>query len=409
MVSSKKVKIFFVFIFVTFILFISCDNGTPPDDEHINYAIIEKLKNIVTRDLVVFESSSFPPSTINSLTEYKAIIFGELHTIGEERELVSNLAIKLADKGIKTEICLESPNAYNWVYEKFSIGEISELPDWANYNLRSRAILDSVIKYNSVNDNKVKIKCIDANIQPHFFSNSFKGLAEYMSDNKLLTEYRNNFPNYSANNYFDELLSFKNILAKNPEIIGLTKEDDEFNILTRMLDDEIISVNIRTNWQTDYLTSFSSRENIIKANAEYHLSNNDGTIIFYFGCAHAQKKSFIGSDVEWLADYLYNRNTITIGRTISIVGVPLKGEIINSSNTDTFNFDLVTQSKADDLFRIVGEINSTDYSWLALSDPVFSENKIRAKYIYSNYEIEAPLKEQYDAFIFIPNGTYAGW
>lgn len=117
----------------------------------------------------------------------------------------------------------------------------------------------------------------------------------------------------------------------------------------------------------------------------------------------------MGSNIEWLGDYLHNNSPITSGKTISIVGVPLKGEISNAEGQGTFHFDLIKQSKSNDLFRLMGEKTDGNYSWLFLSDNLFTETNILTKYIYDDYEISAPVGLQFDAFFIFPEGTYVGW
>jgi hypothetical protein len=134
-----------------------------------------------------------------------------------------------------------------------------------------------------------------------------------------------------------------------------------------------------------------------------------GSTIFYFGLNHAQKKSFMGSNIELLGDYLSNNSPVASGKTISIVGIPLKGEILNAEGQGTFHFDLIKQSKPNDLFRLIGEKTDVNYSWLYLSDNLFTETNIQTKYIYDEYEISVPVGLQFDAFFIFHEGTYAGW
>ena len=406
METSISKHIIHILIISLAILFVACDDSTDPEDD-VNYDIIEPLTNVVKRDLLVFNDNTIPDTVINSLTNYKAIVFGELHTIAEERELVSNLAAKLSMAGIVIEICAECPQAYSWVYEKVSLGELSSLPGWVNYP-RMLPILDSLTRYNASTQNKIKLRCIDRNDKVSTFYSSLKGFVEMVNDNAELVNYINNFPDYNSNDYIDSIYAFRVILNDNPAAIGLLQTDEHYLILSQMVENEIKSIGIRANWSSDYQTSFSNREDLIKSNADYCLAQSEGTIIFYFGSYHAQKERFMGSNIEWLGDYLHNSNPISTNKSISIVGVPLKGEIINSSNTGTTNFNLLYESKADDLFRITADVNSRNYSMLFLSDPIFLESNIRTRYVYKSSEVVIPTKKQYDAFIFIPKGTYSG-
>lgn len=395
-------------LIISFIILLSsCEDITPPDDD-TNYAIIEPLSNVVKRDLLIFENKTIPDTAINLLTQYKAIIFGEMHTIGEERELVSNLAVELSKAGETVELCAECSQAYSWIYEKVSAGELSSLPNWVNYP-KMLPILDSLKRYNTSTQNKIKLRCIDRNEQASFFYNSLKEIIVSLNVSPELESYINNFPDYNSSDYNDSINEFETILNNNPEVLGLSKNDEHYNILSLMVENEIGSIPIRTNWASNYTASFSNREDLIKSNAEYYLSQTDGLIIFYFGSYHAQKERFLGSNIEWLGDYLHHRNSFSKNKSISIVGIALKGEIVNSSNTGTIKFNLSSQSKPDDLFKITADINRENYLMLFLSDPMFIENNIRTNYIYENSEVVIPTKKQYDAFIFIPEGTYVGW
>lgn len=394
-------------IILSVLLVGACENSTAPGDK-VNHAIIEPLTNVVNRDLLVFENKTIPDTVISLLAGYKAIVFGELHTIAEERELVANLAIELSKAGKKIDINAECPQSYSWIFEKVSTGEVLNLPGWVHYS-KMLPILDALIQYNAATENPVALRCIDRNGEVSFFYDSLKGFAEIMNVNSELAHYINTFPNVNATGYFDAIYEFRTILSDNPAGLGLSETDENYAILSLMVENEIESIDIRTNWDSDYETSFSHREDLIKSNADYFLSQNDGSILFYFGSYHAQKERFMGSDIEWLGDYLHHGNPISRNKSISIVGIPLKGEIINLANNGTISFNLQFDSKPDDLFRIVANINSGNSSALFLTDPIFSENNIRTRYVYKSSEVVIPTKKQYDAFIFIPEGTYAGW
>lgn len=402
-----------IFLLFVVVQSISCDNGTSPADNgtspanDINYEIIGPLRDVIAQDLLVFENNSIPQEVIDSLLEYKAIIFGEFHTILEERELIAKLAISLSHSGNQIEICAECPDAYSWIYELVSLGEVENLPEWATYN-KMIPIINSVKAYYLRNNKSIEIHCIDANLQLHFFKNSIIPFAEYIGNLKL-QYYVNMLINSSPEDYTANLNEFINILGNDPEELDLSINDRFYETILRMAQNELGSIEIRNKWETDYLYAFGKREDLIKSNADYFLSRNSSIIIFYFGSNHAQKERYLGSNIEWLGEYLHYSSQYSKSSAFSIVGLPLKSEIVNSSNTGTFYFDLVLNSKPDDIFRIIGEFNNTQYSYLPLSHSIFINEKIRAKYIYENSEVVIPLKKQFDAFIIIPSGTYVGW
>lgn len=155
------------------------------------------------------------------------------------------------------------------------------------------------------------------------------------------------------------------------------------------------------------MVSSNKREELIKLNTDYRFSGNDNLILFYFGFDHVHKKDIWEVITDDGGEYWHSSSPFSSNNSLSIVGVPLKCQIINYINRVILNFNLMMQSNPDDLFRI-GEINSTHYSWFSLSNPACLSNRIRAKYIDSNSEVVAPLKDQYDAFIIILEGSYFG-
>ena len=400
---GKRVSIFLMCLL--YIPLVTGCNPTSSGEEDV--ATMEQVNSVLSKNLVVFNSPALPEQVYKSLSQYKAIIFGEFHTILEEREFASSLAIKL-NKLENTDVCAECPDAFSWIFRKISTGELQQLPDGIEYN-KIMPILDSLIIVNSGNNTKAKLNCIDANLQPHFFLNSLKAFAEYISDSTDLFFVYDSLNNSSSSNYKNTLEHYISLLTNTPNDLGLPASGVHTEQLLRMFVNELISVDIRERWDYDYSWSINERETLIKSNAEYYLSKNNGTTIFYIGLNHAQKKRFIGSNIEWLGEYLYNKSTISGGNTISIVGVPLRGEIVSQSGPGTIQFDLTAQSKSNDLFRLAGEQTGENYSWLDLSDNLFFEKNICVKYIYKQYEITAPIGQQFDAFYIFPVGTYVSW
>ncbi len=395
---------FVIGLFLCPLIFLSCEQPSKPED--IDYEKIEKIKSVLQKDLIILDNEFIPGQIIDSLVSFKAIILGEFHTVKEERELVGHLAAGLSRNGQKTEICAECPDAYSWIYEAVSSGEISTLPSWAEYK-RMLPVLDSSITYFQQYNVPVTIHCIDANMQQQFFSNSVNGYSDLHPDNTNLSDYLQNHFQNSSTGYIDTLNNFYNLLNTSPEKLGFQNNEGDLSMMIRMTQNEITSYDIRQNWETDYSNSFNKRETLIKANADYYLSKSEETIVFYFGLNHAQKHPYLGSQIEWLGNYLHYSSPYSRNNTISIIGVPLKGVIMNSSSSELVNFNLITDSRPDDIFRIIGEMDNNHYSWLSLTDSIFINTNIYAKYIYDNYEVYIPLKGQYDAYIIIPQATYA--
>ena len=404
--TVKKTSIFLICLLFCIQFIISCKKPVTPDEDAV--ATIEELQFVLDKDLILFSSSILPYQIYENLSKYSAIIVGEFHTILEEREFVASLTTKINDINDHTEICAECPDAYSWIFEKISIGELNQIPEGITYN-KILPILDSLKIYNSNNNKLVKLKCIDANLQSKFFLNSLLAFVHYFADSTDLSALYDSLSNSSSSMYKEKLNYYIDLLMNSPNDLGLSSSSEYTTILLNMFENEMISVDIREKWDSDYKWSFNKRETLIKSNAEHHLSKSGGTIVFYFGLNHAQKKRFIGSNIEWLGEYLHNKSVSSSGKTISIVGVPLKGEITDANGQGTIYFDLVKQSQSNDLFRLVGERTKQKYSWLFLTDDLFFDKNICVKYIYNENEIIAPIGRQFDAFYFVPVGSYVDW
>lgn len=403
----KQKYILRVLITISIIIQIfNCSQSTKPHDD-INYAIIDSLKKIIPQDLRIFRGKTIPTEVLNSLSIHKAIIFGEFHTVLEEREMIAKLAISLSKMENNIEICAECPEAYSWIYELVSKGEVNELPRWASYSVM-RPVLDSIKTYYAKTNQSIVIHCIDANLQTYFFKNGIIPFSEYFGNSKL-KNYVSALIQNTSSDYVDSVKSFIEIIENNPANLEISYSDKYYRSLLMMAHNEYRSIGIRNKWKSDYQFAFANREELLKSNADYFLSRNNSLILFYFGAYHAQKKRYLGSKITWLGDYLHHVSSYSKDNSFSIVGIPLQGQIENSSNNMTMNFNLVLDSKKDDIFRIIGEYNDANYSYFPLSNSIFLNQNIRAKYIFDDAEVEIPLKNQYDAYIIIPTATYISW
>lgn len=396
----RLVSIFGVLLF----LFTNC---TDPDDE-INYDIIDPLEAVIQSDLIAFDGMTPPREVLDTIASFKAVAFGEMHTILEERELIAHLAIQLNTIQVPVSICAECPQAYSWIYNHLSTSPLDTVPAWASYS-KLNPILDSLRRHNVENSDPITLNCIDANLQGSSFLSSLKGYADYIGVNQVFSEFSQAFPASHSDTYIKNLEALELILEMTPEALNFSMNDKSIEILTHLVENELGSVGIRATWDSDYTQSSANREGLIKNNADRFLSASSNLILFYFGAYHVQKGIFLGSPQEWLGDYLHHVNEISRGNSISIVGVPLTGEIFNPQKGSTFRFDLSRDSKEDDLFRILSSAQSASFAWLPLSDPIFSDEDIRANYIFEGAEVIGPPKQQFDAFISFSSGTFVGY
>ena len=146
---------FFVILVELLLLIFSCSN---PEDE-INWAIIEPLREVVERDIIIFENKTILRAVLDSIGTYRAVAFGEMHTILEEREMIAHLSVQLQSIGVTNSICAECPQALDWVYVKLTDLQLDSIPSWAQYK-KLLPLVDSLREYNSAHRERIYLNCI---------------------------------------------------------------------------------------------------------------------------------------------------------------------------------------------------------------------------------------------------------
>lgn len=231
----------FLIYLLCIIFIVGCDTTFPDEDD---VATIEQIQSVLNNDLFIFNSPILPNHVYENLSQFKAIIIGEFHTILEEREFVASLTIRLNQLNGYTEVCAECPDAYSWIFESVSIGEVDQLPDDISY-YKILPILDSIVTYNSNNNKSVRLRCIDANMQSIFFLNSIKAFAHYLSDSTDLLNVYTSLVESLSEDYKGYVNYYYNILLNSPNELGLSSTSEYTKRLIHMFEKELISIDIR--------------------------------------------------------------------------------------------------------------------------------------------------------------------
>jgi hypothetical protein len=170
---------------------------------------------------------------------------------------------------------------------------------------------------------------------------------------------------------------------------------DWYSTVVEMAEVERASIEIRTLRENDDDAAARAREDIIKELADARISDYAHGTVINMGGHHAQKSRLMGTDQEWLGDYLAH-TSIATSWSVIVIGFTSAKTVLETGAGGT-PFDVVETSPEHELLRIMAETWPGQNVYLPLDDSVFSDSRVA----YNNEEViyATRLKEVYDALI----------
>jgi hypothetical protein len=135
------------------------------------------------------------------------------------------------------------------------------------------------------------------------------------------------------------------------------------------------------------------REDLIKLLADRRIEHWSGGTIINFGAHHAQKSPLMGTDQEWLGDYLVHRSAVAGGDVIVVGFTSAKTELLPGAGGTPW--DVVASSPENEIYRVMAETWPGMTVFLPLEDPMFSERTVAMNSEEVIYE--TALADQFDA------------
>ncbi|MTI71659.1 MAG: hypothetical protein FH751_15535 [Firmicutes bacterium] len=390
MFRFKKV-IFLIFLIVSIILI------------SIVFLRDDKVKNVVKRDLIMSDSNNLNNEMLSSISKKGIIVLGEYHGVKEHHELLKNLAIELNKKNYNT-LLIETPQAWSWIYEDYTTGNISEVDEIISKRFRFyTANLKDIRKYN-INlpeKERLRVKTIDINHNPYYYITSLEFMVQFIENKEpikiLIKELKENVED--EENYKKVVLDFNNNLKKYKSKFS----SKWYNRLNKMTDIEIKSIKCRKYLKDGKRKSrYIERENIIKSLVEDNLKITDKLII-NVGANHAQKKPFRGTKHEWIGEYLSYKSSYAKDNTYCLLVIPKKGKIQWGSFDNHKSIDITKSSDNAELFKIIAETSKDKIGFLLFNDQIFENEKMPLNFYYNKIKIKP--KKQYDGVIVIPKAN----
>lgn len=162
-----------------------------------------------------------------------------------------------------------------------------------------------------------------------------------------------------------------------------------------MADVERASIDVRAERQRNDNRAARMREDVIKRLADARIGDYPHRTVINVGGHHAQKARLMGTNQEWLGDYLVHRSPAITG-TVIVVAVTSARTKLEPGASGT-PFDVRESSPDNELLRVIAETRPGENVFLPLDDPLFSEHRVAVNSEEVIYV--SPLEKQYDAVL----------
>jgi hypothetical protein len=347
---------------------------------------IQKIRNVIEKDKLQFSYNNIPDGLTKILSKKDIVMLGENHYIQQHQEFVASLVSALHGCGYRLFVN-ELMHAYSWCVEDFVLGIIDQIPEeimFFDYDY-----LKKIREYNSklADNEKIKVKYIDVNHWKNNFIRSISFMEKYINTYGIFDKIKEK--NLESNDYYNNLNRLLSELLDHEKKYCRKFTGEWFDRIKDIIEIEIISFEQRKN---DY--NPCEREKIMIKLCERCISDKRKTII-NCGSNHTQKKYFSGpgKNYQLIGEFINEKyNSYSIGFSA------IKGEIKhNFRDLKNEKFNILKNSREDDLFRLIGEKQDQDCLFIPFDNPIFQN-----EYIVQDCTSETNIKpkSQYDAYIF---------
>ena len=171
---------------------------------------------------------------------------------------------------------------------------------------------------------------------------------------------------------------------------------DWYGNVVRMLEVELASIDVRAERREDDNDGARAREEIIKQLVDKRVAECSCGTVINIGGHHAQKSHLMGTEQEWMGDYLAHQSTVVDGSIIVVGFSSARTELEPGAGGTPFDI-LESASPDNEVLRLMAETWPGPTVFLPLDDPLFSDRRVA----YNSEDViyATSLNEQYDAII----------
>lgn len=359
----------------------------------------EELRAVVAQDGVVFGASSIPEEILARLADHDVVLFGETHHLREHWQFVSIVLDGLHDRGFR-QLLVERPHMNDWLIGDYVLG--GELaPDWVPppyFDRRFTAIreLNATLPL----DERIHVRSIDANEDHSGGARDFQILFDMLVQAlpsppgigvTLPSDYQDASPD-SQHAFIGEL---NKSLEENREALIESWGSLRLGQVAEMVEVEAASIDIREERSEDDDAAARTREDLIKTLVDRRVSEAPGGTLINIGAHHAQKSHLMGTDQQWLGDYLAHDSSVVDGSVI-VVGFSAARIELEPGAGGT-PFDVGATSPENEILGLLAGTWPDRDVFLPLTDPLFSARTVAYNSEETIYVTR--LAEQFDVLI----------
>jgi hypothetical protein len=360
----------------------------------------DELSAVVTRDGMGFEGIALPDEALARLADNRVVMLGETHHLREHWAFVAGLMADLHDDGFR-QVLVERPQMNDWLIDDYVLG--GELaPDWVPppfFDRRFTAIRE--INALLPAGERIHVRSIDANEDDSGGATDFQVLFGMLVD--LLSEVDTvdvdlpiDYPGMAPEDQHQAIERLSATLEDSRSLLVEGWGELRYDQVVEMVEVEAVSIDIREQRKDDDNGAARSREGLIKRLVDRRIAEDPGGTVINIGGHHAQKSHLMGTEQQWLGDYLAHESMVVKGSIIVIGFTSARTELEAGAGGTPFDIQ-ESSSPENEILRVMAETWPGQTVFLPLDDPLFEEHRVA----YNSEDViyATPLGEQFDALI----------
>ncbi|HEX6301398.1 MAG TPA: hypothetical protein VF148_13100 [Acidimicrobiia bacterium] len=335
-----------------------------------------EMVELVQTEAKAFPDLNLPPEVLGHLASHRVVVLGETHRLREHWAFLATLAEDLHRSGFR-QVLIEAPHMAEWLYDDYVQGGVLvpelELPKF---------YADRLVGIRQVNErlepgDRIRVRAIDVNEEHHGGGRAFRdvlgSLVGVLGDAGPVEAFIAT-PAGSPEEQRESIERLSESLRSESSALSEEWGPEWFAHVVEMVEVERVSIDIRELRQADDDRAARVREEEIKKLVESRLAGENGRAVINVGAHHAQKSPLMGTDQEWLGDYLAHRSEATEG-SVFIIGFTSAKTVLEPGAPGSPS-DIVKSSPDDELLRLIAETWPDLNAYLQLDDPLFSEKRV---------------------------------
>lgn len=359
-----------------------------------------ELRTVIERDGIAFEDATIPAVVVERLAGNKVVVLGETHHLREHWALVAALMSDLHADGFR-QLLIEAPQMASWLLDDYVQGS-PLMPGWEAppfYQRRLSAIRE-------LNDglpagDRIHVRGIDANEAWYGGGRDFHLLLGWFVDALPTPGPTGPFlaSDYGNADASSQRAAIEELLARvQADRSALTDAwgVDSYELLVDLLETERTSIDVRDTREHDDDAGARMREDLIKRMVEGAIDDCGCGTVINIGGHHAQKSHLMGTDQEWMGDYLAHTSPVVNGSVIVIGLASATTELEPGAEGTPWDI-LESASPDNELLRVMAQTFPDRTVFLPLDDPLFADRTVA----YNSEDVIyiTALEEQFDAII----------